>query len=292
MPDITTSKSHYNNAIERLPAQFKDKTNIDALIKTMFVQVQALEDNLLAIKDESRLLEAEGKQLDKYAHYLDLVRDFNETDESLFGRIAKIIIGRCSEASPDSLRRSVEAITGLTDTNIIEFSNVIEWENNNVPLRAGATLLYGIYQDDRMRIDKVYEDLIVNATPISGTSTVFGKHNNIGDNLSLFIPCEITTIGNKLLVRDSSNNLDYLVDALGNNFVARANNFRTFGEGWEYGVLPEDNIVLDEIITEPSKEPLQVLTEGMSEPTEFISGISGLELSGQLLETVQTNNIQ
>lgn len=288
MTQITKIEDHYERAKERLPTQFKEKHNIDALVQSWFSQIQALEDTLIDIREKTKLLEAEGEQLDRYAAYYNIIRSYNETDDQLFGRIAKEIIGRASEASPDSLRHAVEAITGLKNTNVIEFSNVVEWENNSVSLREGAVLVFGYYQDSRERIDGVISNVIEKAIQIAGGTTIFGKHLNVGANNSLWIPCEITTAGERILLREAGDVTSYLVDSLGDNLIVKSNNLKTYGKNWELGVLPEDDIVLSELQVAPSGDNLQVFYEGNPTPDNLFTGVSGLELQGHLLEIVQT----
>lgn len=282
-------EDHYQAAVDRLPMQFKDKPVIDALFKTWFGQIQELEDDLFSIKNDIQLLEAEGDQLDRYAHLLKLKRNFNETDGSLFGRIATELVGRASEASSDNLRRVVEAVTGLVKTNVIEYSNVVDWENNNVPFREGAALVFGYYYSDRDRIDQVVEDIIRKATPVGAGSTVFGKHLNSRGVNNLWIPCEVYLTGDKMIVRDSADVVDYLVDEFGDNILTNGAELARYGENWELGILPEDNIVFDEVDLPTLNDILGVVTVSGQEPEPLNVAESGLGFHGVMLEVFQTN---
>ena len=283
MAEITKISDHYQKSIERLPEQFRDKDTIDAMFQTWFSTVQDLENDYTDMKEGTRLSEARGANLDQYASLLGLIRDFDETDGSLFGRVATVLLARASDGSTEGLRKSVEAITGLNNTNIIEFNNIIEWENDSEPYLTGGVLVFGYYNDSRDIIDDVETNVISGACPITVDHTIFGKHLNETNGNNLWIPCEVILTGDDLVVRDAANVIDNLVDELGNQIVVAADNFDSYGEGWEQGILPEDDIKLDELIVEPSGEPLAVETQGGGE--ELINmATSGLGYNGVMLE--------
>ena len=269
--------------------QFKDKPVIDALFKTWFSKVQELEDDLFSMKNDIQLLEADGEQLDRYAHLFNLKRDYDETDGSLFGRIATEVIGRSSEASPDSLRRTVEAVTGLVNTNIIEYSNVVDWENNNISYREGAALIFGYYYSDRDRANQIVEDVIRKSCPIGTGSTVFGKHLNSKGVNNLWIPCEVYLTGDRLTVRSSLDVVDYLVDEFGDNIVTNGSELARYGDGWELGILPEDNIVFDEVDLPSLNDILGLVSIAGQEPEPLNVAETGLGFHGVMLEVFQTN---
>jgi hypothetical protein len=289
MTESVKIENHYQNAVDRLPMQFRDKPVIDSVLATWFGKVQELEDQLFLIKESNHILTASGSHLEKFARLLNIKREFNESDSSLYGRMAVEIIGRSSEASPDSLRKVVEAVTGLTGTNIIEYANVVDWENSGNLRREGATLVFGYYYSSRDRVHGIESDIIRKATPIATGSTVFGKHLNGRGVNSLWIPCEVILEGAPLMVRDSSDNVDNLVDEFGNTFVVSSPNIDRYGENWELGILPEDNIVFDEVFLPSLDDVLGVKTD-LSAPIEsFNIAETGLGLHGFMLEVYQTN---
>lgn len=282
-------ENHYQNAVDRLPMQFKDKPVIDSFIETWFGQIQDLEDVLFEIKESNHILTATGVHLDKFASLLNLKRDFNETDDELYGRMAVEIVGRSSETSPDNLRKVVEAVTGLVGTNVVEYTNVVDWENSGYDRREGASLVFGYYYSDRDRVHGIKSDVIKNATPISTGSTIFGKHLNSRGVNSLWIPCEVILLGDPLKVRDAADNVDNLVDEFGNNFVVNSPNIDRYGENWELGILPEDNIVFDEIYLPTLDDILGVKTSTNSQIEPFNIAETGLGFHGIMLEVFQTN---
>lgn len=282
MAEITKISDHYQKAIERLPEQFRDKPNIDAILQTWFSAIQDIEDDLIDMREGIRLYEARGVNLDRYATTLGLTRDFEESDGSLFGRIATKILSRSSEGSTESLRRAVETVTGLDRTNIIEFNNIIEWENDSEPFLTGGVLVYGYYYSSSDIIHDVKSNVIEGACPATVDNVIFGKHlNDTGIN-NLWIPCEVVLEGDDLVFRDAADVIDNAVDGLGNQIVISAGNFKSFGEGWEQGILPEDDIRLDNLVVEPSGENLGIETELGGELLNMAS--SGLGNNGVLLE--------
>lgn len=289
MPEAVKIEDHYYRAVDRLPMQFRDKPVIDACMSTWFTQIQDLENALMDIKDSNNILTAKDVHLDKFARLLNVKRYFGESDGSLYGRMATKIIGRASEASPDNLRRVVEAVTGLTKTNIIEYSNVVDWENTGSDRREGATLVFGYYESTRDRVHEIKTDVIKDATPIATGSTVFGKHLNFKGVNTLWIPCEVILQGEKVIVKDSAGVTDYLVDEFGNNIVVNSPNIDRFGDDWELGILPENDITFDEIDLPSLDDVLGVKVSSGSEVEPLLIAESGLGFHGVMLEVYATN---
>lgn len=282
MAEITKITDHYQRAIERLPEQFRDKEVIDAMFQTWLTPVQEIENDFTDMRDGTKLYEARGDNLDRYATLVGLIRDFEETDGSLYGRIATKLLARSSDGSTEGIRKAVETVTGLDNTNLIEFNNIVEWENDSEPFLTGGVLVYGYYDDSRDIIHDINTNVIKDACPVTIDNVVFGKHlNNLGSN-SLWIPCEVELQGNDLVLRDDLNNVDKAVDGLGNQLVTAANTLDSYGEGWEQGVLPEDNTRLDNLIVEPSEELLAVETIAGEELINMAT--SGLSYNGIMLE--------
>lgn len=287
MAEIVKIESHYNDMLDRLPMQFRDKPVIEAMLSVWFEAVQEIEDDLDLMRVSTRLLSAEGVQLDRYGKVLGLTRDFNESDGQFFGRIATRLISRASDGSTEGLQKVTEAITGLSNTNVIEFNNPVEWENNNVDLLTGGVLVYGEYSDQNSNLANVNVDVISGACVAGIGSTVFGRHLNTNASSSLWIPCEVILEGDDLVYRDIVDVIDNAVDELGNQIVVNANNFARFGDRWENAVLPEDDIQTEDFtINAGSLDTFSVDTGSGAQ--QFKIAKSGIDLKGIMLEVATT----
>ena len=177
--------------------------------------VQDVEDDLYDVKKKTEFFMAEGDNLDRYGHWVGLTRRFGEPDFSYQDRIAAEIIARASDATPDSMRRVIEAVIGINTSDCIEYMHPGLHYSNNVDLSTGGIFLYGFAEPSAPRPIRGGEaELLLGACPITTGSVVMGIHQRLraGEN-SLFIPSELLLVPDNLGVRspDEGDPLELLV---------------------------------------------------------------------------------
>jgi hypothetical protein len=282
-------ESHYNNILDRLPMQFRDKTNISAILKAFGDTAQDVENDLWDIKVKTKWFNAEGVNLDRYGHWAGLIRRTGEGDLKYRDRIAKVIISRASHGSPDSIRTVIQAVLGIVDTDCIEYMHPALWESTGEPLMTGGVFLYGYDTPSRRRSLRGGEaKLLRSACPATTGSVVFGLHQILEEGInSLFIPCELIEDPDIMGV-----NIDVppitgfeLVDEINDNIGLSSGQFDRFGINWEQGLLAEDGYTEDSfgLALEEGEETLDVDTvQGVEALNVYSLGIE--KTKGILLE--------
>lgn len=237
--------NHYQEMVDNLPTQFLDKQNIDGLVATWAEEVQILEDNYWSIYDNTKFLEADGVNLDRYGLLVGIQRPAGMSDDDFFVLVSSEIIARSSDATVDSIRRKIEAVMGLYDTNVIEINNTIVWRNTGYPKLTGDVMVYGYFNLRDRPLSGFEGDLLKRACPVTTEKAIFGQHIRFSDTENnLFIPCEIILSPDKVGVESPTGNpLDELVtDAVGtDNIAVASDNFSAFGDNYELAILPEDS---------------------------------------------------
>lgn len=244
MAETIAVTDHYERVAERLPTQFRDKPNIDALVEVWTDQIQELEDHFNEIPVNTRLHKAGGVNLDRYGELLGIKRPPDFNDDEWFGVIAGKLAARASDATVNSIRKTTEALTEMFNTNIIEIHNKLEWISNGTVRLTGDIFVYGYYNRRDRTLSGQEGNLLKAACPVTTNVAIFGQHIQYSDSeRSLYIPCEIAFTNDELGVKDPSDpTVHTLVDDAGgtNSFALSANNFDKFGPNWENGVLPEE----------------------------------------------------
>ena len=175
MTDVTTSRDHLQNALDRLPYQFSEKPVINAFIETWEEESQNLEDLFLDIKASTKYLTATGVNLNKYAHALGLKRKPNESDFTLKNRINIEIARRGSDGSPDKIREIIEAVSNATYSRIIHHP-------------PSAILVYSLVTGST-KVNKAKAEMVKVASPVETGTTVYGLTNSYD---TLLIPAEFS----------------------------------------------------------------------------------------------------
>lgn len=236
---------HYERVAERLPTQFRDKPNIDAIVESWSTQIQALEDHLNEIPTETKLHQARGVNLDRYGDLLGIAKPAGFNDDEWFGVIAGKIAARSSDATMNSIRKTTEALTEMFNTNIIDIDNKFEWLSSGINRQTGDVLVYGYYNKRDRILSGQEGDLLKAACPVTTGVAVFGQHIQYSDSeKSLYIPCEVTLLNDTMAVKDFGDPTLHTAvddDAGTNTFALSTDNFEKFGPNWENGVLPEED---------------------------------------------------
>ena len=245
MAETIAITDHYLRTAERLPSEFRDRPNIDAVVETWTGQVQDLEDCLNTIPVGTRLHLAKGVQLDRYGAALGETRPPDFNDDEWFGVIAGKLAARASDATVNSIRRTTEALTEMFKTNIIEFNNKVEWDSSGINRQTGDILVYGFYNRRDRILSGQEGDLLLAACPVTTDVAIFGQHIQYSDSeKSLYIPCEVTFSPDTMAAKDPNDPTIHTIvsDIAGTDtFALAADNFESFGPNWEHGVLPEDD---------------------------------------------------
>ena len=296
MPKPQKIENHYEEMVDLLPTQFQDKENIDKLLQVWSEQIQSIEDSLWELESETKFFEAQGVNLDRYGHLLGLVRPAGMSDNEFFSIVAGEIIARSSDASMDSIRKIIEAVTGLRRTNIIDINNTVVWRNNGYPKLTGDVMVYGYYSLSDKRLSGYEGELLKKACPITTEVAIYGQHIQFDeDNNNLFIPCEIIQSGDPIGVESPLGNdpLDELVtDSVGtDNLAVSGNNFESYGLNWELAILPEDRSDGGTLAINAGNgfENLQIETE--EEGSELFNvNTDGVENTHGVLLEISTSN--
>lgn len=243
MAEATIITDHYERVAERLPTQFRDKPNIDAIVTAWSRQIQDLEDHLSSIPTGTQLHLAQGVNLDRFGEYLGIVRPAGFNDDQWFGVLAGKLASRASDGTVNSIRQTTEALTQMFDTNIIEVNNKVEWVANGINRQTGDILVYGYYNKRDRVLSGEEGNLLKAACPVTTDVAIFGQHIQYSDSeKSLYIPCEIITVNDEMAVKDFGDVTEHtaVTDAGGTDTLAlSADNFTKYGPRWEHGVLPE-----------------------------------------------------
>lgn len=281
MPEPIKIEEHTLDLIESMPTQFRDKTNIETLLNVWGNYVQEIEDHYFSIFEETRFFEASGVNLDRYGFLLGLKRPAGMVDSEFRSIIAGEIVARASDSTMDSIRTTIEAVTGMERTNIIDINNTVEWRNSGYPKLTGDVMVYGYYTRGNRRLSGYEGELLKKACPVTTEVSVYGEHIQLDpENNNLWIPCEVKLLPDPVGVESPLGNspLDELVtDAAGtDNLAVSGTRFDSYGVNWELGILPEDSsgggslvVETDEgfdtlnIQTSNGTEVFEVQTEGI-----------------------------
>lgn len=250
MAEPLYTPDHIDRVLGRLPSQFKDQPNIEGLLTAWVSLVQELEDDLFDVKVKTEYFNAEGVNLDRYGHFVGLVRKLNEDDAHYRLRVSSEIVARSSDATSDSMRRVIEAVLRVRQTNLIEFVQPEEWASNGSPLLTGAVMLYGYADASSPRSILGGEaKMLRRGSPICTGSVVFGLHQRLQeDENSLFIPCELLKTSDTLIVNPNGDDTIFdLVDGVDRQIALSSGDYLNYAPGWEQGTLAE----LEAFVAEP-----------------------------------------
>lgn len=226
MVDVTHNPNYVEEALERLPRQFKEKPFIEAYIIVCFSQLQEVEDIFIDIKNSTRFKDATGVNLDRYGTPLGLKRLTGVSDDDFRKTIITEIIKRASDGTPDKIREVIEATTQATNTRYIEHHPSAVLVYGRVPITEDLIVL-----KDEARAIKVA------STVCTGTS-VYGVTHSYD---SLWIPCEVSSELSNL--HAYTGTLEELVDQNGDNLSVKVIDGFSFSKKSLQGVLPEFGIV-------------------------------------------------
>lgn len=287
---------HYEIATDRLPTQFVDKPNIDALVKTWTEMLQEVESDLWDIDHKTRFLEVEGGNIERYGSLYGIKREFHESDFSYWSKIIGEILARSSDGTVDNIRIIGEAITGTWGTNILEHTNPVNWQINNVPFLTGAVFLYGFYSDGGvpLRFTGQEASLLRKGCPITTGSVVYGVHTvTFEDENNLFIPCEIEEEDDALHVRKTPNNSsEPLVTSLGVPYVTTLDNVSRYGKDWELAILPEIGLSRQSFRVDPDQERLMLQKKGSTGVEEFVVEFDGIDNTHGVFLEISTDYLE
>ena len=110
---IPVIKNHEEQALDRLLEQFKDKPNVEALIKGWMKGVQTTEDSLFDLLENRSIQTAYGIQLDYIGKIVGAKRG-GRSDESYREYIQLQILINTSEGTPNDILEILSLITNAT----------------------------------------------------------------------------------------------------------------------------------------------------------------------------------
>lgn len=127
---------HIEQGLTRLPEQFRDKPNIEGLLKSWLTSVQTTEDRLFSLLNFRSVDTAIGVQLDNIGRLVGARRDGN-SDERFRDRIILQILINNSEGNPKDL---LEILSFATNGSIVKYyahfpieGNVYTNGSRNIP---------------------------------------------------------------------------------------------------------------------------------------------------------------
>lgn len=106
-------------ALSRLVGQFHDKEKVKGLVESMVAPLEALSDDLEAIKHRRWVDTAEGVQLDGCGYIVGVSRQ-SRGDEEYRTAIKSRILSNSSRARPQDLIEGVRFLTKATDVQYLE----------------------------------------------------------------------------------------------------------------------------------------------------------------------------
>ena len=264
MPVPAKIPHHLDQIDEALPVQFKDKPNIYSLIQNCTVKIQEIEDLYWSIFEQTQFYKAKGVNLDRYGLMLNKKRPAGMSDEEYFIVLAGEIIVRSSDSTVDGIRKRIEAVLKMFKSNVILVNNTLNWRTlGTYPDLTGSVFFYGYTADPSRHLTGLEGNILKAACPVGISTAIFGMHRTPrslrSTTSSLWIPCEIETTPNQVVVRDPGPTLDRLVadssDINTDTFVVRGSNFKAYGRNWESGRLSEDgSFTTSVIIDTPTEE--------------------------------------
>lgn len=278
-----TLLDHYEVGTELLPTQYREKPNIDAMLRTYFDATQVVENDLYDIMTKTLFLNAEGVNLERYGNLFNIRRGATVSDADYREQLIAEIIRRSSEGTPDGIRKLIEATTGMVETHVYEHMNTKTW--------TGGLFIYGYSptEFDVINLNGNEGVYVKHAAPVTTGSCVLGLHTKkFQDVDELFVPSEFTVSTNKLRVSDGSGGLDFLVNETDDFISTRGSNTLIYGEGWERGVLAEYGTAVEAFHVEKTAEEERLLVESGNGVESFKIAVDGIENHrGILLETAQ-----
>lgn len=211
---IPVVKNHEDQAFSRLLEQFKDKPNIEALLKGWMKGVQTTEDSLFDLLNNRSIQTAFGIQLDYIGKIVGAKRG-GRSDESYREYIQLQILINTSEGTPDDI---LEILALITNASIVK----------SFPHYPVGGSLY----TNGDTIPSTLASTLTKAAPIShGEIHIYHDPDN-----DCLIPVEaVRTLG--ILV---DNNGDEIVDNNGNNIVVGGLGAEISQNTWR-GVLAESD---------------------------------------------------
>lgn len=275
---------HYDVGTGLLLAQYKEKPNIDAMLKTYFDASQVVEQDLYDIMTKTLFLNAEGANLERYGDLFNIKRGATVSDKDYREQLIAEIIRRSSDGTPDGIRKIIEATTGMVDSRI--------YEHMNTRTITGGVFVYGYSPTalvDAINLDGNEGTYVKNASPVTTGSCVLGLHTKrFVDVDELFIPSEFLVALEPLRVSDGSGGLDFLVNETDDFIAMRGSNNLTYGLGWESGLLAEYGTAVEAFHVEQTSEEERFLVEAGNGVESFKVEVDGIETNhGVLLETSQ-----
>lgn len=122
---ITQITDHADRMVERLPAQFKEQSNLEAFVRVQGARYQGIEDMLWALRSNRSINDATGAQLDGIATIVDAERPVSglaSSDETAYRNYlrAKVIANR-SEGDPTELLRILDKLASER-TQLVELA--------------------------------------------------------------------------------------------------------------------------------------------------------------------------
>lgn len=190
---IPVIKNHEEQALDRLLEQFKDKPNVEALIKGWMKGVQTTETSLFELLNNRSIQTAFGVQLDYIGKIVGAKRG-GRSDESYREAILLQILINTSEGTPDDI---LEILSLITNASIVK----------SFPHYPVGGSLY----TNGDTIPSFLASTITKASPIAhGAIHIYHDPDN-----NAFIPATLTRQTGVLV----DNNGDEVVDNEGNNII-------------------------------------------------------------------------
>lgn len=209
---IPVVKNHEDQAFSRLLEQFKDKPNIEALLKGWMKGVQTTEDSLFDLLNNRSIQTAFGIQLDYIGKIVGIKRG-GRSDASYREAIQLQILINTSEGTPDDI---LEILSLITNATIVK----------SFPHYPVGGNLY----TNGTTIPSTLASTLTKAAPIShGDIHVYHDPDN-----NAWIPPELVKEEGILV----DNNGDEVVDNNGNNILVGGLGAEVSENSWR-GVLPE-----------------------------------------------------
>lgn len=216
---IPVVKNHEDQAFSRLLEQFKDKPNIEALLKGWMKGVQTTEDSLFDLLNNRSIQTAFGIQLDYIGKIVGIKRG-GRSDTSYREAIQLQILINTSEGTPDDI---LEILSLITNATIVK----------SFPHYPVGGNLY----TNGTTIPSTLASTLTKAAPIShGAIQVYHDPDDVA-----LIPAEL--VREKGILVD--NNGDEVVDNNGNNIIVGGLGAELSENAWR-GILSE----LDDSITD------------------------------------------
>lgn len=298
MPVPAKINNHLDQIDEALPVQFKDKPNIYSLIQNCAGKIQEIEDLYWSIFEQTQFYKAKGVNLDRYGFMLNKKRPAGMSDEEYFIVLAGEIIARSSDATVDGIRKRVEAVLKMFKSNIILVNNTLNWRTlDTYPDLTGSVFFYGYTTDPTRRLTGREGDILKAACPVGISTAIFGMHRTPrslrSTTSSLWIPCEILTYPDRIIVPNPDPDPDRLVadssDVNTDVFVVRGTNFKAYGKNWESGRLSEDGAFTTSVIVDTPSEETEFEVDYRTDTTTitdtlFFNGAGLRQDRGILLE--------